>query len=94
MCDDKRIAIVGGGPVGLTTALTLSRRGVPCVVYEAAGEIAKEQRGAAFHPPTLEIFQRLGIESSLMNMGLRIPVWQMRDRTDGVYAEFDLGTLA
>jgi 3-(3-hydroxy-phenyl)propionate hydroxylase len=94
MFDDKRIAIVGGGPVGLTTALTLSRRGVPCVVYEAAGEIAKEQRGAAFHPPTLEIFRHLGIESSLMKMGLRVPIWQMRDRMDGVYAEFDLGTLA
>ncbi len=94
MSNDEHIAIVGAGPVGLTTALTLARRGVPCVVYESATEIAREQRGAAFHPPTLEIFRELGIIDSLMQMGLRIPVWQMRDRRDGVFAEFDLGTLA
>lgn len=29
-----------------------------------------------------------------MEIGLRVPVWQMRDRVDGVYAEFDLGVLA
>lgn len=94
MSYDHRIAIVGAGPVGLTTALTLARRGVPCVVYESATEIAREQRGAAFHPPTLEIFRALGVEAKLTRMGIRIPVWQMRDRRDGVFAEFDLGALA
>lgn len=94
MKHDSRIAIVGGGPVGLTTALTLSRRGVPCVVYEAGTTVPNEQRGAAFHPPTLEILRELGLESALMSKGVRIPVWQMRDRIDGVYAEFDLGLLA
>jgi len=90
----ERIAIVGAGPVGLTTALTLARRGVPCVVYESATEIAREQRGAAFHPPTLEVFRDLGIVEPLTRMGIRIPVWQMRDRSDGVFAEFDLGVLS
>ncbi len=91
---ENRVAIIGAGPVGLTTALGLARRGVPCVVYEASASIAREQRGAAFHPPTLEILRSLGVEEALMSMGLRIPVWQMRDRTTGVYAEFDLGLLA
>ncbi|MCY0854867.1 FAD-dependent oxidoreductase [Cupriavidus sp. D39] len=94
MSYDERIAIVGAGPVGLTTALTLARQGVPCAVFESADEIAREQRGAAFHPPTLEIFRKLGIEAALTKMGIRIPVWQMRDRSAGVYAEFDLGTLS
>ena len=94
MHQDKRIAIIGAGPVGLTTALGLARRGVPCVIYESLHAIAREQRGAAFHPPTLEMLRALGIGEPLMRMGLRIPVWQMRDRADGVYAEFDLGLLS
>lgn len=91
---DEKIAIIGAGPVGLTTALGLARRGVPCVVYESLQAIAREQRGAAFHPPTLEMLHELGVGEPLMRMGLRIPIWQMRDRVDGVYAEFDLGVLA
>lgn len=91
---DERIAIIGAGPVGLATALGLARRGVPCVVHESQNAIVREQRGAAFHPPTLQMLHDLGIGDALMRMGLRIPVWQMRDRIDGVYAEFDLGVLA
>lgn len=93
MHQNEGVAIIGAGPVGLTTALGLARRGVPCVVYESLETIAREQRGAAFHPPTLEMLHELGIGKPLMQMGLRIPVWQMRDRVDGVYAEFDLGLL-
>lgn len=94
MQDDSRVAIVGGGPVGLATALTLSRHGVPCVIYESNRTIAKEQRGAAIHPPTMEILSKLGLEAELMSKGIRVSIWQMRDRIDGVYAEFDLGVLA
>jgi 3-(3-hydroxy-phenyl)propionate hydroxylase len=94
MHQNEGIAIIGAGPVGLTTALGLARRGVPCVVHESLDAIAPEQRGAAFHPPTLQMLRELGVGDALMRMGLRIPVWQMRDRVDGVYAEFDLGLLA
>jgi 3-(3-hydroxy-phenyl)propionate hydroxylase len=94
MDQDERIAIIGAGPVGLTTALGLVLRGVPCVVFESLDAIAREQRGAAFHPPTLQMLHDLGVGDALMRMGLRIPVWQMRDRIEGIYAEFDLGVLA
>jgi 3-(3-hydroxy-phenyl)propionate hydroxylase len=94
MHQDERIAIIGAGPVGLTTALGLARRGVPSVVYESLDAIPREQRGAAFHPPTLQMLHDLGVGDALMRMGLCIPVWQMRDRAEGVYAEFDLRILA
>jgi len=94
MHQNEGVAIIGAGPVGLATALGLARSGVPCVVHESLDTIAPEQRGAAFHPPTLEMLRELGIGEPLMQMGLRIPIWQMRDRVDGIYAEFDLGLLA
>lgn len=91
---NNRVAIIGAGPVGLTAALGLAQRGVPCVIYESLRTIPREQRGAAFHPPTLEMLHKLGVGKPLMQMGLRVSTWQMRDRVDGVYAEFDLGLLA
>lgn len=87
------VAIVGGGPVGLVVALYLERRGVSVVLFESALETAKEQRGAAFHPPTLEMLDQFGITTELLPIGVTVPVWQLRDREE-VIAEFDLGVLA
>jgi 3-(3-hydroxy-phenyl)propionate hydroxylase len=86
------VAIVGGGPVGLVAALYLARRGVDVALFESANETAKEQRGAAFHPPTLEMLDELDITDTLLPKGVRVPVWQIRERS-GLVAEFDLGLL-
>ena len=80
--------------MGLVCALALARSGTDVVVLEALGELPREQRGAAFHPPTLEMLEPHGITGDLLPLGLRIPVWQIRDKEDGVVAEFDLGMLA
>ncbi len=86
------VAIVGGGPVGLVAALYLATRGVTVALIEAEEETAKEQRGAAFHPPTLEMLEQLGTTARILPRGVQVPVWQVRERS-GVIAEFDLGLL-
>lgn len=86
------VVIVGGGPVGLVAALYLATKGVEVALIEAELETAKEQRGAAFHPPTLEMLDHLGITSEILPRGVKVPVWQVRDRS-GLVAEFDLGML-
>ena len=94
MTSETQVVIVGAGPVGLVTALALARSGIEVVVLEALRELPREQRGAAFHPPTLEMLESFGITDDLLPQGLRIPVWQIRDKEEGVVAEFDLGMLA
>lgn len=61
MTDSTGVLIVGGGPVGLTLAVDLGRRGVPCTLIdkrEAPGMLPKMERCNA---RTMEHFRRLGI---------------------------------
>ena len=53
--DNNRVIIVGAGPVGLTAALALARRGIPSVLLAAEPELVMELRGSTFHPPTLDL---------------------------------------
>lgn len=36
----------------------------------------------------------LGVADAVLAQGLKIPVWQMRDRQTGLIAEFDLALIA
>ncbi len=87
------VLIAGGGAVGLTTALSLARRGVPVTVLEGEAEIVKEFRGSTFHPPTLEMLVNLGVGQKLLARGVKADTVQYRDRKKGLVAEFDLGRL-
>ncbi|MES1970984.1 MAG: NAD(P)/FAD-dependent oxidoreductase [Pseudomonadota bacterium] len=88
------IIIVGAGPTGLTLALSLGLAGVPVLLLEAEPGLHEESRGAAYHPPTLEIFARLGIVDEMRRLGIAAPIWQIWDLVDGLVAAFDLGLLA
>jgi 2-polyprenyl-6-methoxyphenol hydroxylase-like FAD-dependent oxidoreductase len=89
-----RIVVVGAGPVGLTAALGLARRGIPVVLVTAEKQPIKELRGSTFHPPTLDLLDEFGVVSRMIENGLKAPTWQFRDRETGPVATFDLSLLA
>jgi 3-(3-hydroxy-phenyl)propionate hydroxylase len=87
------VLIVGGGPVGLTLALLLTRAGFEARVLEAAPDIAEELRASTFHPPTLDMLDTLGLAAPLIAQGLITPTWQIRWHEVNEYALFDLSVL-
>jgi len=87
------VIIVGGGPVGLVCALALAQHDIPVLVLEAHEDLFFDLRAGSFHPPTLEVLEACGVTRKLLDIGIVVPAWQLRDRTDGVIATFELSTL-
>src|SRR5712675_2358674 len=71
---DTQVLVVGGGPVGLTLAIDLGRRGVRCTLIEqkeAPQFLPKMERCNA---RTMEIFRRMGLVEKVRAAGLRADV--------------------
>jgi 2-polyprenyl-6-methoxyphenol hydroxylase-like FAD-dependent oxidoreductase len=71
---DPQVLVVGGGPVGLTLAIDLGRRGVRCTLIEqkeAPEFLPKMERCNA---RTMEIFRRMGIVAKVRAAGLRADI--------------------
>lgn len=90
---DYRVIIAGAGPVGCVGALLLARAGVPVLLVEACRDLPVDLRASTFHPPTLDMLDTLGLTGHLIADGLVAHRYQYRDRTTGLYAEFDLRVL-
>lgn len=88
-----RIIIAGGGPTGLIAALSLARQDIPVLLLEQQESPQDHRRATTFHPPTLEYLDALGLVDKVLDDGRITPVWQFRDRKEGVIAEFDLAAL-
>src|SRR5262249_17464383 len=60
----------------------------------AEPEPVMELRGSTFHPPTLDLLDEFEIVPRMIEVGLKAPTWQFRDRETGPVATFDLSLLA
>ena len=58
-----QVLIIGAGPVGMLTALSLSQAGIQCVLVDKRLERLDAPKAHAVNPRTLEICQRLGVEA-------------------------------
>ncbi len=55
------VLVVGAGPVGLTVALELRRRGVECRVIDRLPEAAPYAKAVGIQPRTLEVWEHQGL---------------------------------
>ena len=72
------VVVVGAGPVGLVTALSLARKGIRVKIIDEAWQRAAHAYGLALHPASVSILDRLGVLESVLDKCYRI-------RAVGVY---------
>ncbi len=79
------VAIVGGGPVGLATALGLANWGIRSVVLEADDTVCIGSRAACISRRSLEIVARLGSLEAFLAKGLAWTGGRSFYRTEEVF---------
>ena len=94
MEEPAQVLIVGAGPVGLTTALALSRAGIAVRIVDADETIDRRMRASMVHPPTLDMLDDLGVAASLVQMGRKVQRWQIRQHESNKHVTFDLAAIA
>ena len=67
---DIPVLIVGAGPVGLTLAADLGRRGIRCLVVESNVDVKHHPRAMGIGPLTMEHFRMWGLDSRIYDVSL------------------------
>jgi 2-polyprenyl-6-methoxyphenol hydroxylase-like FAD-dependent oxidoreductase len=78
--DEVEVAVVGAGPVGLTAAAMLAAYGIRTVVLDGADGPAGHSRAAVVHARTLETLEPLGVVEGMLDRGVVVPHFGVRDR--------------
>lgn len=77
------VLVVGAGPIGLLTALELSRAGAVVEIIDRAWRSTAQSYACGLHGATLELLARLGFEAAVQEASLRIDTmafYEGRDR--------------
>ena len=77
---ETEILIVGAGPTGLALAAELIRRGIDPVIIDRQAAGANTSRACVVHARTLEVLEPLGETTDLLALGVKVPIFRIRDR--------------
>jgi 2-polyprenyl-6-methoxyphenol hydroxylase-like FAD-dependent oxidoreductase len=89
---DTDVLIVGAGPTGLALATTLARCGIPHIIVDRLTTGQNTSRAAVIHAHTLEVLESLGVSERLVQEGLKLTQFSVRDR-DRVLMQMRFDTL-
>lgn len=88
------VLVVGAGPVGTTCAARLAAMGIDVSIIESEKDSTHDLRATTIHASTLEMLDEIDAALPLIELGLKAPVYQMRERKTGEILAFDLSELA
>ncbi len=83
------MVIVGGGPVGLTLALSLAKQGIEVVLLDDNNQVGIGSRAICFSKKSLEIFDKLGVAKPMIEKGVQWNVGRIFYKEDEI-DRFDL----
>jgi len=83
---DTDVLIVGAGPSGLALAAELKRQGVDCLIIDRQPAGANTSRACVVHARTLEVLQPLTVSAKLLEQGIRVPIFRIRERDRALLA--------
>ena len=66
------VAVVGAGPVGLTTALGLKHYGIACELFEDEDRLSTETKAGTTLSRSLEIWRRFGAHRAVLARSMRV----------------------
>lgn len=84
-----KAVIIGGGPVGLTTALDFASQGIPCVVINRSNTVSIGSRAVCYAKRPLEIWDRLNVGERMIDKSV---IWKVGKvfRDEELVYQFDL----
>ncbi|QYB02333.1 FAD-dependent monooxygenase [Rhodococcus sp. USK10] len=66
------VLVVGAGPVGLTAAIELRRRGVACRIIDPLLEPPQYAKAVGIQPRTLEVFESMGVLRNILDASIEM----------------------
>jgi 2-polyprenyl-6-methoxyphenol hydroxylase-like FAD-dependent oxidoreductase len=72
--------LIGAGPTGLALCAELMRRGRNPLIIDRQPSGANTSRACVVHARTLEVLEPLGATRDLLALGVKVPIFRIRDR--------------